>query len=536
MKRSLRWTLVLLCLLLPCAVRAEFFTKRGDIYYHAVRNCMGIKHGKTISEDSGRYPCPVCVQDDYGYPGLEVFRVDGLTVVRMSDSWMAAQTDTQDIFAGTPTETFRGKKAERTVAKYLHGEDYAAFRRAVRKGETVSAVAREIENFDRDTDLCGEFHVGAAWYAVYGRMTYPPLRDRDWTFRFFFGDMKQSGSRLKLCIDMEWDDYFVNGFEDPVPVDIEDAPSWSGTVNGCEAKLFEAHNFHLLSLRLSGADALAVPKLKLQCEGWPEPVSVTGALAGDGALYGVILSEGQAAQIKDGRPLSVSYRTFGELTRDSFGGTPYAVLEDQRESRDFLVADRKGTVILPRSNWIKRNGNVFLSVDPEPREAYEAIGAMSEDGVYTSVFSRCSLWNADTGSELLRGRYVFGSPSFSRGCLSHYTWISFEIFREGKESPALTLREGKEFSVSLTGVPNPAQRFVVSGSAAIYAGSMSEILKPWFDSGHPDVPENCLVGVFNDGFTEIGTPAAVVIWSLDGSEPLTPDALGMAGANLSRVD
>ena len=511
--------LALICL----PALAEYWTAPGDLYFHAVRDCMGTDHPEVVgADDDALYPCPVCVQDETDYPGLEVFSLAGLTVVRMPDDWMAAQTEIEGIFAMTGEESFFGPEAEEEIARYLHGRAYAAFKDAVRRGKTAEATARYMANYDHSYDECDTVHLGGAWYGVYGNMAWPPAYDHDWTFRFFLGPMSQTGFALTEHICDEWDDYFVDGFTDPPLTALDDAPTWSQAGENYALDLYETHGFRLAVLRLTGRDALLLPRVLLTAPGWPEPIEVSAAKDGEDALYGFLLSEGQAAAMKAGgaTPSWQSFETF-DL---NYGGTPYAVTRTEQENDDYLVLNEAGDVVLRSSGRIDRVGNVFLSREAEPREAYEAIGFVGEDGYYQQRFQRALVYDADSETTLLRGDYLFHDFDMKIGGVEYETWLDVEVAIEGANSPVAVLKndDGSSRLSYFTSAPNPATRFTVSGSAAVYTGSLTD--------DFPVVPEGCFVALFRSWSAltdDPPWPCVVVAWSLDGSEPPIPEALGL---------
>lgn len=502
-------SLFILLALTMCAKAEPVFAGNGDIYYHAIPDCMGREYVEA-SDDNGLYPCPVCVQDERDYPGLEVFQIAGLTIIRMSDDWMAAQTDTSGIFAMTEEEEYTGEEAEAHVAQYLHGDAYTEFKRAVREGGTSESIARIMSNYTINCDRCQTVHLGGAWYDVYGNMEYPSPYDHDLNFRFFFGPMFQTGAVLKEHISDEYDDYFTEGFQDPPLTVPEAVPSWSASIDGGTLELYSTYGFHLMVFRLTGKDALLMPRLTLDGPGWPEKVEVLAADVGGDALYGAVLSQGQAEALRQGRA-RLSWKRFEEW---DLGDAAYNVVQTEREYGDWLVVDREGQRLLHSDGWINRDGDVFLTNDAMPRSAYEAIGFVDEDGWYDPEFRSCTLYDATQRTTLLRGEYLFHSAHSMFHGFDYNTWLDVSVYAEGASEPLATL-ESDDGSVRLsdwTGSPNPVTRFTVSRDAAVYLGS--------FDDPLPDIPDGCFAFRLTSGFSDRAHDlrSVVIVWSLDGKE------------------
>lgn len=521
-------SLFILLALTMCAEAEPVFTGDGDIYYHAIPDCMGREYDEA-SDDNGLYPCPVCVQDERDYPGLEVFQIAGLTIIRMPDDWMAAQTDTSGIFAMTEEEEYTGEEAEARVAEYLHGDAYADFKRGIREGGTSESIARIMSNYTLNCDRCQTVHLGGAWYDVYGNMEYPSPYDHDLNFRFFFGPMFQTGAVLKEHISDEYDDYFTEGFQDPPLTVPEAVPTWSTNIEGGELNLYTTHGFHLMVFRLTGKDALLMPRLTLDGPGWPEKVEVLAADVDGDALYGAVLSQGQAEALRQGRA-RLSWKRFEDFQRD-WEDVPYSVVETEQEYGDWLVVDRDGRSLLRSDGRIDRDGDVFLTDDDMPRSAYETIGFVREDGWYDPKFQSCTLYNAAQGTTLLRGEYLFHRADSRAHGFDYNTWLDVSVYAEGASEPLATL-ESDDGSVPLsywTDSPNPVTRFTVSRDAAVYLGS--------FDDPLPDIPDGCFAFRLTSGFSDRAHDlrSVVIVWSLDGKETPTAEIAGCIGEQWKQV-
>lgn len=514
-------------LLLALSACGEALYAGDDIYYHAVPDCMGHTYAE-VADTESLYPCPVCVQDPADYPGLEVFNLAGLTVIRMSDAWMAAQTDTSGIFAMTEEEAYTGAEAEARVAEYLHGDAYADFRRTVREGGTARAVARYMSNYTRNCDWCQTVHLGGAWYSVYGNMEYPSAYDDDLDFRFFFGPMSQTGDTLKEHISEEYDDYFTEGFRDPPPIVPEDAPVWAMDHEGGRLALYATHGFYLMTFRLTGQDALLMPKLTLDGPGWFAPEDIYAVDADGDALYGAALSQGQASALMRGEA-RLSWKRFGDF-QPEWEGTPYGIIRTEQQYGDWLVLDREGRERLRADHTIERNDRLLYATSGMPLSAYEAIHFVDEEGRYQPRFQACALYDPAQDATLLRGDYLFHFADAKHRGFDYNTWMDVAVYTEGEPEPLVTL-VNDDGSVSLsdfTGAPNPATRFTVSGDAAVYLGS--------YDDPLPAVPEDCFAFRMTSGSSQAHDARCVVVaWSLDGGMPPTSEALGLDPAQYARL-
>ncbi|MBR6008072.1 MAG: hypothetical protein IK056_03185 [Clostridia bacterium] len=511
--------LMALLLLTAWAGAETVYAGEGEIYYHAIPDCMGRAYTET-ADSSGLYPCPVCVQDENEYEGLEVFTIAGLTVIRMPDAWMAAQTDTEEIFAYTEEIEYTGEEAEARVAEYLHGDAYVEFKNTVRNGGTAENTARYMDNYTRNCDRCQTVHMGGTWYDVYGNMWYPSPYDNDLDFRFFLGPMSQTGETLKEYIRDEYDDFFTDGFKYPELTVLTDAPIWSADIEGATANIYFTHGFYLFTLRITGKDALLMPKLTLEGPNWPASVEVLAADADGDALYGAVLSQGQAETLMRGEA-DVHWTRFS-LLRFGTGDEPFSVFETEQEFREYFVVDSEGNEVLRSDGYIRQDGSVFLAAESMPRSAYEAIGFVHEDGYYSGDFCTLTLYNAAQDEVLLRADYHLYycfAESFYHGfdCNTRMDVILYA----GEEAEKLAVLGGNYVGRdTYTGMPYPDTSIVIYDYAVAYFG--------YYADGLPTVPDDCFAFRISSGwaYNNPELSCVIVVWNLEGGEPPTAEELG----------
>ena len=108
------------------------------------------------------------------------------------------------------------------------------------------------------------------------------------------------------------------------------------------------------------------------------------------------------------------------------------------------------------------------------------------------------------------------------------------------EVPILRLQAGRD--------NRQTARYIISGNAKVYISNgddgteAHERLSTYSDTRiNLQIPDNCFLAVFEQGpWPSSNYRHALVIWSLDGSEPLTPEELGIVGFDgkplFTRVD
>ena len=173
----------------PRQCYAGFF----DEYWHAHPACAlagtvaPIDMGEAVAQ--GKYPCPVCVDDEAPYGDVHSVVRGGTLVIRVPDRWMEGRPagETADNFSyryDDYAEPFFGGAGFAEMARQLHGAKYrkllAAWqvyeeaRPAGESAEAIRALAPEIV-YAREPGvvpvegglLMHQRHIGGAWYLVY---------------------------------------------------------------------------------------------------------------------------------------------------------------------------------------------------------------------------------------------------------------------------------------------------------------------------------------------------------------------------------
>ena len=485
MKKMLLWTLALLCL---GAALAEVYG--DDLYYHAIPDCMGHTYAPLEAID-GRWPCPVCV-DEPDDNSLRCFSIGGLTVIRMTDGFMRSGTNLTEMLWNAD-EQYRGDEAEAEMGLLLHGAGYRRFKAALREGREAKAWGMVADSMPL---LLSFRHLGSAWLEV-----IEPVDADSINPGYFAWNMTCKDGVLKVGRP-----FFKGSVRAPEIEDLSDRePVWEASGEAWRAALYEAEGLHILTLRLTGEDALAEPRVTLSCPGWPEVLTLEEPWRdGDTRVYGAALTEAETAMLKAGE-LSVRYRGFRELAVD-YADTPYGM--GHTESDRWFVLDDRGNIVLPPEyDFMERTGNVFL------------YGNWTESGNRD-----WQIYDADRRRTLLVAQNcILGSQSFAGGFyMPEYNPV--KLYRDGEENPAAVLagRRGFKETTALT----------LYGDPDIYLMRCHPAVARWFNGAlnHPEVPEGVFVGCVAVDVAvadEDKRNCAVIVWRLDGGEKPSADALGL---------
>ena len=187
---------LLLALLLASALaedEPQYYAGFFDYYYHAHPKCAVAGTVAPIDRDEaeaqGKYPCPVCVDDDTKYKGVEATVRGGTLVIRVPDQWMLDRpaNEMEDNFNyryDAYADDFFAGAGLAEMARQLHGatyrdlltewEAYDAARQADKSAaEIISLVPKPVHAREpgiAPTDgglLMHQRHIGDAWYMVY---------------------------------------------------------------------------------------------------------------------------------------------------------------------------------------------------------------------------------------------------------------------------------------------------------------------------------------------------------------------------------
>ena len=523
----------------------------GELYWHALPECGGVPR-PAMSGDERRWPCPVCAPDACDYPGLEIYGLGGLTVIRMSDEFIATREDVGGVFGFSGTTEYQGAEAEALLSRLLHGADYADFRANWTGNGAASATIRCASSlmtpsgdFDRSC-IGAPRHLGAAWVEV-----FPPMTRADDALnpRFFEGTLTATGDGLSCVTPEEWNLYLDGASVEAL--EAEPACHYEGQIRSVRGgdwtlEVYRARGLNLAVLRLSGGDAMFKPDISLDASGWPERVTMTDPYwDGETALYGCALTDGEAEALIAGGPF-VDYANMAQIGPD-FGNTEYGM--GITDGWNYYVEDRDGNVLLsPVYGHMERTGSVFLAMEWLPDSlgdsrsiVYDAAGdrvLMAADnmiltlnpfegGFFMHEYNKTTLTlasgDAPSGVEWteLREHGVVSAQDPD-------VWRQAETWAEAGTPPSVRLagRKGYKNTTAIT----------LWGDPDVYVAPYAKKLRTFFDydGGQPQVPEGTLLGcVCVDDQN-----CAFIVWSLDGGEKPSAEELGLtcAGRPLRRLE
>ncbi len=153
----------------------EYYAGFFDYYCHAHPKCALAGTVAAVdraeAEAAGKFPCPVCMDDEAQYAGVESVARYGTLVIRVPDAWMDGQPDTTlaDNSASVYYGSYAGEAADSYLARALHGAAYRACLNAMTSGAPVDGImCREPGvNAPEGALMMSRRHIGAAWYLVY---------------------------------------------------------------------------------------------------------------------------------------------------------------------------------------------------------------------------------------------------------------------------------------------------------------------------------------------------------------------------------
>lgn len=194
---------LLLFAAVPALAEDEYWTKKADLYYHAVQLCGGTEDRVPVSAEAAaefkKVPCPVCVQEEDDGAAVRGVVRGGTLVVCFSDEWLS-KPEVTGVFVGIDVIRRTGAEADAWLAEHLHGDRYAAFLDAYAKNGYAETAARSPVILRRDGELImNTRHIGSRWYVtvrpdtapkksweMYWRINEEDVRMRDGTLETAF--------------------------------------------------------------------------------------------------------------------------------------------------------------------------------------------------------------------------------------------------------------------------------------------------------------------------------------------------------------
>ena len=354
--------LAALLALLALPALAECWTSPGDLYWHAVRDCLGTDHPNAVHADDDRlYPCPVCVQDETDYGDPVAFVRKDILLLCIPDQWMASLQE--EDYDGIPWEPYedwgKGDKAERMLAEDLHGEAYqrALTERAQGIDAEAPILCPQFYSYD-GVCLCRR-HLGGAWYIAYR------FADEEWD-SYRSSELTFHHNVLRGTLSVSRDSvYELYNREQPfrLPDDLPDAQAAFTAGSGDLAlTLFGGDAGHFLELRERDADPDLLETVSLSIGDHAPDVELEGCMDGVDGVYVVALTDAEIARVTGGAPVALHHDW---IDPEAFGDSDYAIAE--KGTAGTCVVDREGRFIVPPigeySQRILRHGDTFFVKD-----------------------------------------------------------------------------------------------------------------------------------------------------------------------------
>ncbi len=345
-----------LCLLIAmlfmfCAAQAEeyFGTQMDDLYYHINLNCGGADGMVPITAqaaaDSGKYPCPVCIQDDTEWAaGIAAIARGNTIIVRIADS-LLDEAEPEDVFTHSLTGAYQIAEAPARLAECLHGDRYNGFLQEIRSGDAhaiahVPAVLPRDAN-DRSTLIMNRRHIGNAWYIAF--------RPEDaigdhwnmyWRINGYNIDVESDSLTISITQQTPTEEYAIAALQ------FSDPAAFSGQYDGCQIDVFadagsDVHaNAAVITQHFANAAFLENCTLFI---GDRVRIPINGYMSGTDGIFCCTLTQAEYEYLKSGAKARVHAPT--PLERAEFCSQRYHSVITETETMGII--DEYGTFVVP---------------------------------------------------------------------------------------------------------------------------------------------------------------------------------------------
>ncbi len=342
-----RWICTLLSILmLICAAQAEtyFGTQKDDLYYHINMRCGGANGMIPITtEDAdadGKYPCPICIQDDTEWESDASAVARGNTiVVRISDSWI----ERHELYGDFHYSFFGFQQKEEspeTLSEYLHGDAFNRVLREIQSGETnavlrAPTVLRTDEN-RQSVLVMNRRHIGNAWYITFR----PEAQIGDhWDMRWRINAFE---------IDVQSQGHFTFDLVQQSPVasyplatpQFSESAAFSAEYDGCQIDVFAdagqdvRANVAVITVPNADKDNLTNCALRI---GDQVSIPINGYMDSESAIFCCTLTDAEVAHLENGAKAQV--KTPSAFERAAYFNDEYRAVRDETDLVGIMNSD-----------------------------------------------------------------------------------------------------------------------------------------------------------------------------------------------------
>lgn len=360
MFRRVLWIAAVLFLLCGACAAEQYWSKDGDLYYHAFSGCLG-KEGMLQQDASGKAPCPVClpVKD----MDTEICAVErgGTIVVRIPDGCMEPFAENKERFVSDfgnfsePIE-YPDRTAQSVAAGLLCGNDYIAFMQAWESGsaKTAAVTGRSfIRKPKSDSVSMNTRHIDGAWYDI--NHSFGKSSDR-WDINV----------RVD-CIDIWTEgDTLVTFYRDGDSLDLALVPEsmkgmkpvFSGKYDNLELSIYDAIETYIAVFHEPVGNAESLEYIGLDINSYETDILMNGYMNGKMAVFCCVLTDAEVLAIESGAVPKLIRPS--RLIDADFIGSAYAVVYTSNNKCGII--DRSGEwVVEPKYDAIDYGYEEFLT-------------------------------------------------------------------------------------------------------------------------------------------------------------------------------
>ncbi|MBE5791347.1 MAG: hypothetical protein E7322_04215 [Clostridiales bacterium] len=330
------------------------FVGKADPYYHAFQKCASIK-GSTepmmerAARLNGLYPCPVCCEFETKQPHIEAMAIGDILILRYEDEYLY-EPQLTSVFGYDWPDEYKAEIAHAELADKLHAKRYIDFLTEANKNRSAECVARapEVLHLYPHGILSGSFdyydeslkypnqeklsarYIGSSHYAIY----YPDFNLTDTIDVFSRINGYEIGFSIQNGKDSMTSAFTLESITNIHVFDvrrIDESGAYYASVSGSFTySLYHTGNEHVLVVKQADADPFLLKNVTLRIG--DSTYSINGFMAESEqsdesdkrqAKYAFVLTDQEAASIKNGAGISIETIDFEKIARESpFAYTP----------------------------------------------------------------------------------------------------------------------------------------------------------------------------------------------------------------------
>ncbi len=349
------------------------YVSESDAYYHAFQKCASIKGSREpmmerVARLNGLYPCPVCCEFETKQPHIEAMAIGDILILRYEDEYLY-EPQLSNVFGFDWPNEYKAETAHAELAGKLHAKRYIDFLTEANKNGSAECVARAPEvlhlyphgvlsgsddyydeslKYPNQEKLSARY-IGSSHYVI----CYPDfnLADTIDVFSRINGhEISFSSQNGKDSLTSAFTLESITNIHVFYVRRIDESSAYCTSASGdFTYSLYHTGNEHVLVVKQADANPFLLKNVTLRIG--DNAYSINGFMAESEqpdesdkrqAKYAFVLTEQEAASIKNGAGISIETIDFEKIARES----PFAYTPVRYGTGSHGVIDKSGQFVI----------------------------------------------------------------------------------------------------------------------------------------------------------------------------------------------